>query len=494
MAATLRRMYASAQRGEFVDLLVTCGTHHKRTFGVNFAVVAAECAYFQTMNSTMLGSRAAQTSLECSPDTFECILRCIYLAEFDAGNLQATLDVLALAVFLDCDVATRMACAHIERAVTDETAIECWQRALCIGAPCAVRVAVRAAARFLPRASRTARFLALNKSDVLSLLSSDELCVLTEAQVAKALCAWCEANHESCSANDFVVRFQWRCMTPRECAPAHGILVLTASGNLQFLHESGDWTTSPVRTHREMPLERAHRHVCDLEGTTYVLGEWGIDRERSGAWCAHDRTLCRSEAACASHNARIYVAGGISGVRVCDEVDVHDVRSRLKGKMYMLRPRRMCCAAYIDRCNGTSGLLVFGGIGSSGDVLAHAEFLSSELRDVVQPMLAPRAAAACAVIGGDVYVAGGLGGMHADVSTAECFDSQTQTWVALPSMPRSRSYCAGAAVGSSFYVLGGTEYGIPAATYLVYDVQKKEWTVHDAPPLGECSATYFERE
>ena len=484
-------MYASAQRGEFVDLLVTCGTYHKRTFGVHFAVVAAECAYFQTMNATLLGSRAAQTSLECSPETFECVLRCIYLAEFDAGNLHDTLDVLALGAFLDCDVATRMACAHIERIVTDETALGCWQRASCLGAPCAVRVAVRAVARFLPHVSRTATFLALDKADVLSLLSSDELCVLTEAQVAKALCAWCEANCESCSALDFVVRFAWRCRSGRESAPARGILCLPTSGSLQLLHESGDWTTSPLQAHREMPSERTQGLVCDLDGTTCILGRWGMDREHRGAWCAYDRTLGRSEAACASHNAKIYVVGGISGVRACDDVDVHDVRSRLKGKMYMMRPRRMCCAAYVDGGNG--GLLVFGGIGASGDVLSHAEILSSELRDVVPPMLAPRAAAACAVIGSGVYVAGGLGGMHADVSTAEWFDTRDKAWYPLPPMPRSRSYCAGAAMRGSFYVLGGTEYGVAATTYLRFDVQKKEWTVHDAPALGECSAAYFER-
>jgi hypothetical protein len=486
MSATLRRMYDAAQTGAFIDLLVTCGSP-PNVFGVHFAVVAAECGYFRTLYTSLVGTRPTQTSLACAPTTFERVLRCIYLAEFDASGVHEALDVLALGVFLDCDVATRMACNFIERAATAETALECWQRASGLGAPYAVRVAVRAVAKFLPHVATTPPFLALDKTDLIALLSSDELCVLTEAHVAQALCAWCEANAESCSALDHVVRFPWRECSPRESAPNRGILVLSHTGTLHFLHESGEWTSLPSQTLREAPFERTEGRLCHLDGATYVLGRWGIDRERNGAWCAYDRTG-RSETACASHDARIYVAGGISGVRACGDVDVHDVRARLKGKMFLLRPRRMCCAAYVG-----DGLLVFGGIGAAGDVLSHAELLS-EFRDVSPPMHAPRAAAACAVIGSDVYVAGGIGGMHADVSSAERFDARRNKWHLLPPMPRSRSYCAGAAMGNFFYVLGGTEYGVAASTYLRFDVEKKEWSVHDAPPLGECSAAFFDRQ
>jgi hypothetical protein len=485
MSATLRRMYDAAQASVLVDLLVTCGSPPK-VFGVHFAVVAAECGYFRTFYTTLVGVRPTQTSLACASTTFERVMRCIYLAEFDASGVHEALDVLALGVFLDCDVATRMACNFIERAATAETALECWRHTSSLGAPYAARVAVRAVAKFLPFVATTPPFLALDKADLIALLSSDELCVLSESHVAHALCAWCEANAESCSALDHVVRFPWRGCSPRESAPKRGILVLSHTSTFHFLHESGEWISPPSQTLREMPFERTNGRICDLDGATYVLGRWGIDRERTGAWCAYDRAG-RSEAACASHDSRIYVAGGISGVRACDDVDVHDVRARLKGKMFLLRPRRMCCAAYVG-----GGLLVFGGIGAAGDVLSHAEFFSDG-RDVAPPMHAPRAAAACAVIGPDVYVAGGIGGMHADVSTAERYDARQKRWHPLPPMPRSRSYCAGVAMGNFFYVLGGTEYGVAATTYLRFDVEKKEWSVHDAPPLGECSAAFFDR-
>jgi hypothetical protein len=108
-------------------------------------------------------------------------------------------------------------------------------------------------------------------------------------------------------------------------------------------------------------------------------------------------------------------------------------------------------------------------------------------------MLEPRAAAACATIGEDVYVAGGIGGVHAPVCTAEYYDAETREWVALPPMPRSRSYCAGASIGRAFYVLGGMEYGRKTTSFFRFDLATSVWSEHHAPALGECAATRFTR-
>jgi hypothetical protein len=53
-------------------------------------------------------------------------------------------------------------------------------------------------------------------------------------------------------------------------------------------------------------------------------------------------------------------------------------------------------------------------------------------------------------------------------------------------MPSPRSHCGGAAIAGAFYVVGGIEAGGPATTYLRFDGGR--WSVHDAPPFGECAA------
>jgi hypothetical protein len=521
MATTLARMYAAARRGELVDLAVTCATAtRQKTFGVHFAVVAAECGYFRTMHSTLVGAGAkTHAFLECEPSTFERVLECVYLGTLpglDATTavtaLDATtavaaalaaLDVAALGVFLDCDVAVKAACARLESAVTHETALELWERARALGSngTDAARVALRAVARHLPRIARTERFARLARDDVEHLLSSDELCVRDETHVSNALRAWCDANAGTCcpcSALEHVVRRGGR--AAREAAPLRGALVVcTQSETPHFLTESDEWVDAPfppLTSHKGAGL------VCYVGGATYAIGtvhNYGIEYHSGGtaasrAWSTYSVAFCRPQASCAVLGSMIYIVGGISGIRACEDVDVHDVSTGLKGKFYMRVARRKCCAAATP-----DGVLVVGGIGSSGDVLAHAELLAAcaqrpwRATPSVPPALSPRAAAACAAIGTRVYVAGGLGSMRADTSTAECYDAEARTWLALPPMPRSRSLCAGVAMGGAFYVVGGFEYGVEATSFFRLDVETLEWTTHDAPALGECSAAYVEQ-
>ncbi len=511
-STTLARMYAMALRGELVDLSVTCGHEMRQTFGVHCAVVAAECGYFRTMQSTLVGaSTTAHASLECEPSTFERVLECIYLSGLNAAalgpSLTAVFDVLALGVFLDCEVAVQAACAHLERAVTANTALELWERTHALGSSCATRVALRAVARYLPCIARTGRFTSLAKVEVLNLLSSDELSVRTETHVSDALCSWCDANAESCSALDSVVRYAWRDASPRAEAAVRGILVAcSASETPRFLSESEEWIDAPVPPLRSqegagLPWKGTGL-ICDVGDATYAIGtvhNYGIEYAVSGAsrWSTYSIPFGRPQAACAVLGTRIHVVGGISGVPACEDIDVHDVSTGLKGNFYMRVARRKCCAAAM-----ADGILVFGGIDSAGHVLSHAELLlrapTTEATGLcampsVPPMLSPRAAAASAVIGARVYVAGGLGSMRADTSTAEYYDAEAVRWLSLPPMPRSRSQCAGVAMGGAFYVIGGFEYGVEAASYFRLEIETLEWTTHDAPALGECSAVYFER-
>jgi N-acetylneuraminic acid mutarotase len=140
----------------------------------------------------------------------------------------------------------------------------------------------------------------------------------------------------------------------------------------------------------------------------------------------------------------------------------------------------------VSESNGA--VLVAGGFDSIGSALASAEFA---LTRSAPRMREPRAAAAHATVGADVYVAGGIGAHHEAVRTAEYFDAATEEWVELPPMPRARAHCAGAALGLlAFYVVGGTEQnGRPASSVFALDITTRAWTEVPSPTMGECSAT-----
>ena len=315
---------------------------------------------------------------------------------------------------------------------------------------------------------------------------------------------------------DALVRYPWRGMPARDRAPARGVWVLPDESQvLYFLDAAHDWScTEPA-----LASARGAGAICRVGGVTYAVGgSRAVERIVGGVWapCEAAFLLGRREVACAVLGTRIFAVGGISGLRACEDVDVYDVDSGLKGRLFMLRSRRACCAAE------TSGaLLVCGGIGSAGEILAHAELYVPTVGWRVAPaMLAPRALAAFATVGVDVYVAGGIGAMGAAVRTAEYYDAGRARWVSLPPMPAARSECAGAEMGGAFYVLGGFEArggscksergshggqggdesdgagcgGYHAAeTFFRLDLATLAWSTHRGPggrALRACAATY----
>ena len=538
---TLGRVYEAAQRGEHVDLVVRCGNgRHEGRFALNAAVVAAECGYFRTLFSTSIGTSvhtsslrtAVETELECDPETFALIVRCIYTGSLETDSSARTLEVLALAVFLDCGLCERLATQLIvdQKALFDpDTAVHVWLESTRIGARTARSIAAGHIAAAMPRAARCRAFLAMPKPDVVGLLSSDEFAVRTEVHVAEALCAWCEANGEQCTSLDSrVVRLVWNDPAPRHEPTVHGILVLGADDTrFRFFTAGHEWIDSPVP---DLRLPRGTgAALCRVGRSIFVLGgshalpvetfearrpersearrpkEERSAEERSDAkWRAYDYRCMRPQVACAVVGSCIYVVGGVSGLRPSEEIDILHTESDLlplsglpesgllplsglfplSGSTRMSRARRMCVVA---ESNGA--VLVAGGFDSIGSALASAEFVR---RSASAPrMREPRAAAAHATVGADVYVAGGIGAHHEAVRTAEYFDAATEEWVELPPMPRARAHCAGAALGPlAFYVVGGTEQnGRPASSVFALDITTREWTEVPAPTMGECSAT-----
>lgn len=96
--------------------------------------------------------------------------------------------------------------------------------------------------------------------------------------------------------------------------------------------------------------------------------------------------------------------------------------------------------------------------------------------------------AGMAVVGGQIYLAGGFipeGDETQDVSRrtsrwAHRYDPRTDEWTRLPDLPARREYTRAAAVGASFYVLGGAVQARP--TVPSADVFKLDTT--QTPPLA----------
>jgi outer membrane protein assembly factor BamB len=100
------------------------------------------------------------------------------------------------------------------------------------------------------------------------------------------------------------------------------------------------------------------------------------------------------------------------------------------------------------------------------------------------PMSQRRSYVAAAKLDGRVYVAGGMvGETGRHLATFERFDPRSNAWTTLPRVPEPVRAAAGAAVGSKFYVIGGsTPSGVGGQVY-AYDAERGRW--RRAAPLPE---------
>ncbi|XVE85890.1 hypothetical protein DITRI_Ditri17bG0128000 [Diplodiscus trichospermus] len=95
-------------------------------------------------------------------------------------------------------------------------------------------------------------------------------------------------------------------------------------------------------------------------------------------------------------------------------------------------------------------------------------------------MNAPRCLFGSASLGEIAILAGGCDSQGNILSSAEMYNSETQTWETLPSMNKPRKMCSGVFMDKKFYVIGGTGLEGNDAKVLTcgeeYDLETRKWT------------------
>jgi N-acetylneuraminic acid mutarotase len=93
-----------------------------------------------------------------------------------------------------------------------------------------------------------------------------------------------------------------------------------------------------------------------------------------------------------------------------------------------------------------------------------------------------------AVLGGEIFVAGGFrGGAVADFSA---YDPATDGWRELPPLPRPADHVVAGAIGRLIYVAGGRSGGISghSASLLVFDPDQMTWASRASMPTSRGGA------
>ncbi len=135
-------------------------------------------------------------------------------------------------------------------------------------------------------------------------------------------------------------------------------------------------------------------------------------------------------------------------------------------------------------------LHLFGGLGSGGgEVQIYDPAANRWTAGADMPF--PAGSSSSAVIGGKVYVAGGIVGTATTRRTA-VYDPATNRWTELAPMPAGRNHAASGTDGRRLYVFGGrgpgsgdrNEVANGFATVQVYDPATNRWATSDDPASG----------
>ncbi|BFG32740.1 hypothetical protein CerSpe_190150 [Prunus speciosa] len=121
-------------------------------------------------------------------------------------------------------------------------------------------------------------------------------------------------------------------------------------------------------------------------------------------------------------------------------------------------------------------LLVFG-----KEITSHVIYRYSILTNTWSSgtkMNTPRCLFGSASRGEIAILAGGCDPRGNILNSAELYNSETGTWLTLPSMNKPRKMCSGVFMDGKFYVIGGIGVGDPKqlTSGEVYDLEKRTWT------------------
>jgi hypothetical protein len=135
------------------------------------------------------------------------------------------------------------------------------------------------------------------------------------------------------------------------------------------------------------------------------------------------------------------------------------------------------------------------GPNANGQVLAYDPDADSWAEGKVAPrQFTDRGAAAIGVIGGKIYVAGGGFGSR----IFAVYDPVADTWEALPALDAGRDHVAGAAMGDTLYVIGGSDRfrNVASDRVQAYDVTAGQWVEKKPMPTARsgCAAVVLAGE
>jgi N-acetylneuraminic acid mutarotase len=252
------------------------------------------------------------------------------------------------------------------------------------------------------------------------------------------------------------------------------------------------WSEGPP-----MPTARSEITATNIGNDIYVIG--GFDESgdpldvvevynvKNNSWKSIDPLPQEvHHPAAASYDGKIYVVGGFISRELIpsNQLFIYDPMNNqwTKGKS-MPTPRGALNALFV---NGT--LYAIGGRDGSGTLNINEAYDPLTNKWISKTsMPTARHHAASATVDNKIYVVGGrtVGSSSlVNINVNEMYDTETEKWTAVGSMPSKRSGIAAAAVNNSFFVFGGEDLTRTYDNNEEYDTEDGKWTSQEPMPTS----------
>lgn len=187
----------------------------------------------------------------------------------------------------------------------------------------------------------------------------------------------------------------------------------------------------------------------------------------------------RQETAVVALDGRVHVLGGFDEAgSSLDEVEIYDpATDTWSAGVPLPEPLHHIHAAVVDGRIYALGALRQISFQAVGRAYVFDPATSAWTQLTSMPAGTERGGGAVGVIGGKVYIAGGLRAGNA-VADFSAYDVASDTWEALPPLPSPRDHLVGGAVDGVFYAIGGRAGSISSITGAVdaFDPQAGMWS------------------
>ncbi len=190
----------------------------------------------------------------------------------------------------------------------------------------------------------------------------------------------------------------------------------------------------------------------------------------------------------------MYVIGGRSEAGVINNLERYEVATNSWTTLTpMPTPRAAAAAAVIGSAIFVAGGRDVGGGPCSGNPLDVVERydIATDTWTTVAPLPMPISDAAAVATGGKLYIIGGCNGdTFTFFNTVLVYNPTTNTWSSLATMPTARASLVSGIVGSNLYAIGGWDGVAPLGltTNEVYNIASNTWSTAAPMPTSRGEA------